>query len=198
MHHPEFLLIPVLMVADYLLTIRNAKTKEVSYARNFKHEHHELNPIWQKDVAKLRWFNPRHLVLVASFILIFIPLIEFGELPEGFVKGVAGALFAAYACIIGRHCANSLTFRYHFRNQIEVSGEVTVAHRYIVAISFYQILPALFPVVIVAVLSRSEVSIGAAIGVLLVFGVHYMWLIKAKRVKLPQMGNPAIADNCKT
>src|SRR5262245_6019846 len=61
MLHPEVLLVPVLMVLDYYLTLYGAHLAEQSYRRHFKTEHYELNPIWQRAVARRRWINLWHL-----------------------------------------------------------------------------------------------------------------------------------------
>src|SRR3954471_18182323 len=65
--HPEFLLVPVLMISDYLLTIAGARLRADVYGRHFRTQHYELNPAWQSAVAKLRWFNPRHLLITFAF-----------------------------------------------------------------------------------------------------------------------------------
>lgn len=64
MHHPVILAVPLLMLLDYALTILGARASLQVYRRHFRMPHYELNPMWQKSVAQLRWFNPRHLGLV--------------------------------------------------------------------------------------------------------------------------------------
>ena len=66
MNYPELLLLPLLMMTDYLLTLVAASIKEKKYADHFKVQHYELNPIWQKDVSHKKWVNPRHIFLVVD------------------------------------------------------------------------------------------------------------------------------------
>src|ERR1700752_3744988 len=76
MRHPGFLLLPLLMLSDYLLTIAGARLRLETYERHFRTEHYELNPIWQQAVAKLRWFNPRHLLLTIVLTAIILFCVE--------------------------------------------------------------------------------------------------------------------------
>ena len=61
MRHPEVLLAPLLMVADYYLTLLGAHLAEHSYRRHFKTAHYELNPFWQSAMVRRQWINLRHL-----------------------------------------------------------------------------------------------------------------------------------------
>jgi len=47
---PEVLLLPVMMILDYVLTLTGAKLAERKYRLHFKIVQYELNPIWQKSV----------------------------------------------------------------------------------------------------------------------------------------------------
>ena len=64
MKHPEVILVPAFMLADYFLTLAGAVLRDRKYSDHFKTEHYEMNPLWQKDVARKKWLNPRHIVLV--------------------------------------------------------------------------------------------------------------------------------------
>ncbi len=44
MNHPELIAVPVLMLADYALTILGAKTSAVVYRNHFTMPSYELNP----------------------------------------------------------------------------------------------------------------------------------------------------------
>ena len=64
MLHPEMILVPVLLLADYFLTIQGANAAAGKYSQHFRVRHYQLNPLWQQAIARRKWFNPRHLLLV--------------------------------------------------------------------------------------------------------------------------------------
>jgi hypothetical protein len=111
MKHPEFLLLPVAMVADYLLTIACARLRVRGHAEHFKTAHYELNPIWQSAVAKKRWFNARHLVLTFVLSSILIACVE--QLPPDMqlVRFFAGAMIGVQVPSSG---GTSRTLRHSF------------------------------------------------------------------------------------
>lgn len=47
MKHPEVLILPVLMIADYYLTILGSILYSQGYGKHIRFEHYELNPVWQ-------------------------------------------------------------------------------------------------------------------------------------------------------
>ncbi|MBK8921077.1 MAG: hypothetical protein IPM81_06140 [Saprospirales bacterium] len=57
MKHPELLLLPVFMLADYFLTLAGAIQAEKKYSHHFQTEQYELNPAWQPRLG------PRHLLI---------------------------------------------------------------------------------------------------------------------------------------
>ena len=67
MEHPELIGVPVLMLADYLLTILGAKSSARVHGKHFTTPSYELNPLWRKSVDQRRWFNPRHLANLLLF-----------------------------------------------------------------------------------------------------------------------------------
>jgi len=93
MHHPESLLIPVLMLCDYWLTVAGARAREGAYAEHFKTRHYELNPLWQKAIARKRWFNLRHLGLTLAFGALFFHLGETALANDPVFDFIIGALF---------------------------------------------------------------------------------------------------------
>jgi hypothetical protein len=179
--YPGLLLLPLLMVSDYLLTIAGARTRRDTYARHFATRHYELNPIWQKEVAKLRWFNPRHLLLTLGFTVFFVALFELGDSDAGFVEGVEGVLIGVFAAVNGRHLGNLATFAYLKRHPDAISGTVTMTHAFVLWLSTFQLLGLVVPTLVLALLSRAPMMIGFAIGAALLFGVHLVWIARYRR-----------------
>lgn len=64
MAYPQVLLVPLMLLADYYLTVLGAAQRQKVYAQHFRTQHYELNPLWQRSNARLQRFNPRHILLV--------------------------------------------------------------------------------------------------------------------------------------
>lgn len=151
MAYPQVLLVPLLMLADYYLTLLGAVQREKAYSQHFKVQHYELNPLWQRDVASKRWFNARHIALLVVLSALLALAVEIVPMPQSFVQAALGGVITAYGYIVARHATNLLGFQHLIRRPEEVSGEVTIAHPYALAMSLYQCVGMTLPVALVAV-----------------------------------------------
>lgn len=176
MNHPEFTLIPVFMFADYFLTLAGAILKDKKYGNHFKAEHYELNPIWQKQVAQKKWFNPKHIVLTVVLSSLLILLTEYGVMPEPFIQGIWGCLLALYGMIIGRHLSNLMIFGYMIRKPNEIHGQVTMTHSLLLSMSLFQYLVAFVPLSLITIFSPNPFVFGASIGIVLLIVIHLKWI----------------------
>lgn len=172
MRHPESLLMPVLFLTDYYLTVLGNVMKEGVYSRHYRIEHYEMNPIWQRDIARKRWFNPRHLLLVVVFSALIIGLCEAMSRPDFLAAAFLGALFAIWGALLGVHIANLLLFRYLNQHPDCVSGEIVLSHRFLLHVTMWMYLKALIPMGIIAFFSASPYAIGAFGGLLLILLLH--------------------------
>jgi len=169
-----------MMFSDYFLTVIGAIQKEKKYDEHFKTQHYELNPIWQEQISQKKWFNPRHIVLTVLVSAVLACLIEFGNMPASFVQGVLGCLFVIFGMIIGRHLSNIMVFRYLVKKPNDISGQVTMAHSFLLSISTYQYLVGVIPVVIIAFFTPTPYVIGGLVGAILILAVHAIWIQKHK------------------
>lgn len=185
MNHPEAILVPVLMLTDYFLTVLSSVWREKGYADHFRTKHFELNPLWQKDVAAKRWFNPRHLALVVFASALLIGLGEWLPEDDIVMEATLGAVIVCFGLIIARHVMNLLTFRYVSRHPDEISGQVTMSQRLVLGMSLRHTGAALIPIVLIAVFSPTPFAVGGCIGVLLVAVVHLRWIRKLRKTKTP-------------
>src|SRR5262249_53832041 len=135
MKYPQILLLPVMMFADYFLTVWGAILKERKHSEHFKHEHYELNPIFQKEIAKKKWFNPRHTLVTILVSLGLALLLQFGDIPDAVAEGLLGYFFTLFGAIIGRHLSNILIFKQMARSPNEVSGQIKMSHGMALSIS---------------------------------------------------------------
>lgn len=181
MNHPDLLLLPAMMFADYLLTVAGAVQQEGKHSDHFKIEHYELNPVWQKDIAQKRWFNLRHIGLTLGLTGCFYAVLESGLVSFNLCRGYLGCALVTLGMIIGEHLRNLLVFRFLNRHPQEVTGQVILSHRFVLYSSLFQTLMALVPVGLIAVLSPSPFVIGALIGLLLFLLINGIWIARAQR-----------------
>jgi len=164
MNHPEILLLPAFMLADYYLTIWSKKLKDRKYEEFFRPRHFELNPQFQKAVAEARLVCPRHLLLVVLFTAYLAFMTEIVELPAALADGLVTFFLVYLGVVLGRHITNILLFRRVIRQHDDISGAVNVSHAFSLQLSLYQILGLLFPVVLLTLLAPSPQLIGGLPG----------------------------------
>ena len=183
-----------MMFADYYLTLASVISKDKGYANHFKVEHWELNPIWQKQVAQKKWFNPKHILIVALFSSVAILLPEYGTMPDSFCQAFLGCLIGMFSIIVGRHLSNLLIFRYVTRNPDEISGQITMSHDFVLSMSLYQYLGICFFLGLIALLSRSLFVIGSFVGAVLVVTHHSRWIRRHRKQLKASKQSPEKVD----
>lgn len=193
MKYPAVLLIPVLMLADYFLTVAGAAASRRGYGRTFRLAHYELNPVWQRDIARRRWLNPRHLLLTFLASGLLIALTESEAVPETVIRPLLGALLAVFAALVGRHLGNLLVFHHLIRRPGDVSGAVSLSHGFSLSNSLYQLVAVIVPVLMLAWLSSDPYVLGGAIGLGSLAFVHLMWMVRASR-SASEVGTAAQAE----
>ncbi len=196
MHYLVILGVPVLMLADYYLTLWGAVLRERSgYTRFFVLAHYELNPAFQADVANLRWFNPRHLLLSLLFTALLLVITWFTQLDPNLNFGfdlLIGFVSMIYFVLIGMHLANLLTFRYVQKNPQQLTGQVQLGFEFTIAQAQNQMLFVLVPLIVVALVTQSFFVIGGIFGVLSTLVSFTRWKRKARLTAQRPVG--VIAD----
>jgi hypothetical protein len=194
MRHPEMLLLPILMLADYFLTLTSEVLKGKKYSDHFKTEHGELNPMWQKDVRQRKWFNPRHILLTLVASSVVAIMVEFSDMPEPLVQGFLGCLLVCYGMIIGRHISNLMIFGYVIRRPGTISGQVTFTYASALFLSFCQFTVVFVPLLLVAALASSPFALGGLLGIVFLLAAHLEWLRKYNRKKKQAESKDAAGD----
>jgi hypothetical protein len=176
------------MLTDYFLTVFGAVQKEKKHSQHFKAQHYELNPVWQKAISRKKWINPRHLLLTVLITIVLSVALERSEFPDFFAEGILGCLFVFFAAVIGRHVSNILIFRRLAQGLSEISGQVTMTHSLSLSISTYQYLVVALPVFVIAFFNPTPFVFGGVAGVVLLFAVHGLWILRHKRetTRLPK------------
>lgn len=176
MKYPELLTVPALVLADYFLTLLSATEREKKYADHFAVEHFELNPVWQNQVARRKWFNPKHLLLTVTITLALVFLAEYAPVPEPFVRGTLGCLIVFFGMTIGRHLTNLMVFQHAINNPEDISGRLTMKHGMVLSVSLYNYAVVAVPVALIALFAPSAFVIGAVLACLLQVIVHAKWI----------------------
>ena len=103
----------VLYACDYLLTVTTARRAAGPVGEHLVYEKGiELNPLWQAEVATLRWFSWRFLVVWALTVAIFVPyhfLTEAFHMPQAYAFA-AGVLVLLSCVVNARHVSSLITF----------------------------------------------------------------------------------------
>jgi hypothetical protein len=176
MSHPEILVIPLLMLADYFLTIIGTFLAERAYRRYFKFSDYELNPIFQKAIAAKKWINFKHLALVILVtVLLIFSLGTFAE-NDAFYQAIFGGVLTVYTAIVGAHLANIWTFGFLAKHPEQVTGEVTMSYRYQLNLTRARMLCSLLPVAGMACLTRSPFAFGGIAGIAALMLALTIWL----------------------
>lgn len=181
MKHPVLLLIPALMISDYLLTVAGARLRTAAFGNHFKTQHYELNPLWQNAIARLRWFNLRHLALTLLVTGALIIIWEWSDPDDPLLPYFIGFLIGAQGTIIGRHLGNLAAFAYVKRHLGEIGGTVTMSHGLALWLSTFQLYAVLLPLALLAAYSPQQEVLGAVAGVVALILVHMIWIARHRR-----------------
>jgi hypothetical protein len=182
MQHPEILLIPLLLLADYFLTIAGALLYKRGYGKHVRYENYELNPMWQRSVNAVRWFNPRHLLITAVVTLLLIFWSKaVAPADEAAYDFVIGLVATAYLIIVGRHFGNILIFLHAIKHPDDLSGEARLRHRAGLKASQSQLWQVFLPLSFIALYERTAFLTGCLCAPVLLTINHLVWARKYQR-----------------
>lgn len=177
----------VLHAADYYLTlwgaVRYRKAAAVVSMGNY-----ELNPLWQGDVAKLRWASPKFLL---SLVLIGGMMWGYTVLAFSFGVGwlaemLLGVVLFTRAALIARHLANIAYFGHLRAHPQAVRGQTEYSRGTVYFLSTTSHAQIALVVITAAIVVRDPWTVGGAIGMVLTTLVAYVRSLRApKRVATP-------------
>lgn len=191
MKHPIILVVTALMLLDYILTILGAKASSGVYREHFKSPTYELNPVWQKSVQQLRWFNPRHFLSVCLVTVLLDLFDRNSNFPIELFDLIIGMLFGVFGSVCGRHLTNLLLFQYLNRQPAEIEGQVHLTHKLVLRISLFNYLGLVPLLGLIVVLVPRLPVIGAFLGILIMAVVHLIW---ARQIKPQALATLEPAD----
>lgn len=177
----EIFIIPILMLADYFLTVAGARLSEKKYRQHFKITSYELNPIFQKQIAQKRWFNAKHFAAVLIMTtLCFLWFYNWEELTEE-NEVWFGFLLGLFTTIIGAHLSNIFLFAYLNKHATEVSGEITLHHCYTLITTGFRYVTVLLPAIAIGIFAGSPFVYGVISSLVTLIFLHIVWYAKARK-----------------
>ncbi len=184
MNHPEVLLLPVLMIADYYLTILGAVLREKEYGKHFIIETYEMNPTYRSVIDKKSLFNLKFVaqVLLNFAILLMCSIFLVSEF-EFIYWIVLGFYLTLYSYIIGLHISNILIFRWVADNPDAIEGDVKLSHGYNLrqSLNFNAVL--FFPIILILWFSFSYFVLGSLFAVIYNVMLVLNWISKRKQAE---------------
>jgi hypothetical protein len=185
MDYLKILAVPVLMLADYYLTIIAAILYDRKYGRHIKSGHYELNPIWQTTVSRRRWFSLPHIVLVTlttgAMLYWQWKLAAAGPLENALLLFLLGYLVVLSLTVISRHLSSILTFLYIERNPESLTGEAVMSQELSLRMSQCQVLTVLLPLIPVGIVHPSPFVLGALTSQVFLLLMHFPWVTEHRR-----------------
>ncbi|NNF00411.1 MAG: hypothetical protein HKN25_15440 [Pyrinomonadaceae bacterium] len=179
---PEILLLPILMIADYYLTILGAILREKKYGEYFPIETYEMNPTYQDDIDSKRLFNPRFIgQLILNFGLLFLASLFLTDALEFLYWIILGFYLTLFAYINGLHMSNILSFLFVKSNPNVMKSEIRISHRYNLYSSLFTNSVLLLPVIFILLFSYSHFILGSLIAVLYNAFLCLMWIAKNRK-----------------
>lgn len=181
MKHLEFLLIPVFMYVNYLLSVASRAESEKKYGKHITFETPAARTPLQRAIAERRWFNPRYVLpgLAAAAILLLLANLGF---PESLIQAAAGVVFMIVAAHLGTYLLSLTASRYAIARPQEISGQVVMSQRIAVLLTIGPALTLLVPLALIAVFAPSPFVFGGLSGVVVLLVVT---LLQLRRVRAP-------------
>jgi hypothetical protein len=174
------LVIPLFMMADYYLTLLGQKFSK-EYREHYVTKGYEVNPMWQKDVGRLIWLNPKQLALVVIVTVIFYCIIQsLYDRHSTMLQLLMGMITAPYVIVLGRHLSNLLLFSYIRKNPSLLEGKLIIPYQYTLVASRIAVVPGIIIFIVVYAFTRNTFALGGTIGSAILYCVHYFWALKAR------------------
>ena len=166
------LVLPLFMLADYYLTLLGERLSK-EYREHYVLKEYEVNPLWQGDVKKQKWFNPKQLSLVVVFTGIFYFFIQYlYENDFSLLQFMMGAITAPYAIILGRHLSNLLLFIYIRKNPATLEGKVIIPSTYMLVTSRIMVVPGIFMYIVIYAFTQHNFVLGGVVGNMILYSMH--------------------------
>jgi RsiW-degrading membrane proteinase PrsW (M82 family) len=136
-----------------------AELRDSGYAAHFNIPRYELNPVWQKTIARKRWLNGKHLALT---VIVGTACVLLSEIPHQRISDVFfGFALAVLGLVNGRHLSNLAVFAYVRRRPHTLSGTVTMSHELVLWLSLFQLAPVMLTLMLLWIINAARPQIAA-------------------------------------
>lgn len=170
-------------LGDYFLTIYSAKKFRDQLSDHYEFERSfELNPIFEKDVNRLRTISPRHIIfwLLTSFLFFLLRwTTNLSNIPQLFYF-MFGALFLLEIAIHLRHFRNIAIIKSYAEGAI--IGQIKYSYWFGLKLSAWELFGFSLTYGFISLIERSWFFVGGAMGCLLLAIKHYMDSNKARKL----------------
>lgn len=124
----------VIYCLDYVQTIRGARLYAEIGSQHIGFEgSYELNPVFQKDIDRLRWVSPRFVALLIGTSILFGAywwLCQWIVFMEPYLV-LCGAFLLLEAVVNMQHVRNIATFRFMRSNPQQISGRIEYTRQFL-------------------------------------------------------------------
>lgn len=191
MMHPEYLLVPLFMLADYYLTLLGAslygRTPEQRAA-------YELNPAFQREVAALQLFSARHLIMIVGVTAPLYAMAAIHPVMARFAFGLAATMFAL---LVGGHITNIATLLYSRERPSEVRGVQATSYRFrLTASAAHKAGLCALPLTLLALFEPLPFILGAATGAWFLAAMPLLWRARLPRQTLESLPSLTAGAGC--
>ncbi len=177
MNHPEVLLLPLLMIADYYLTILGAVLHKKQYGKHFVIETYELNPEYREEIDSVSLVNLRFVgQVLLNFLILFSVAILSTDTYQFIYQIALGFYLTLFGYINGLHVSNILTFLFVKNNPNTFEGSLKIPHKFNLRRSLYNNSILFFPIGFILLFSFSYFVLGALFAVIYNFLLGSFWL----------------------
>ncbi len=183
MKYPIVIALPLLMLADYYLTLLGAVLKDKKYSKFVVIEDYELNPRFQEAIKQKKLINIKHFLFTFLLSLLMIGLTEFINMPREVIGFILGIFLIAYGMIVGGHITNILWFWYVIKKEDQIGGQIHYTYEASVFMTMFHYLMPLLLLIIICIYEKSLFVLGGICGVLLLVRAHFRFLKMMKKKK---------------
>ena len=189
MKYPEVCLIPVLMLADYYLTILGAVLMAKQFSNYVVFEQYELNPRFQKAINNKKLINGKLFLCILMVTACAVYIAEISPFPAELVILMLGYVLTIYSVIVGRHIANIFIYLYFLKRPDNIKGKIEYTHEASLFMSIYYNFIPLIALLVVYIYEKSLFVLGGILGIASMTISHFQFLKKRKEKKAEEVNN---------
>lgn len=169
----------ILMFLDYYLTLVGQSLFRKKYAKHFRIQSYELNPMLAVSIGQGKRFNFKHILRIVSSSIILVLVISTTEVEVA--KFFTGIYFGIFLFINSRHISSILTFRYAINHPESLSGEMHVDMPFAIRHLRNEKIGAAIMMLVFAFITLKTLLFGAATGIFFQALVCETWVDKWKK-----------------